>query len=79
MWKASLWSIYRDERDGAPLSQEVQNVSVDSKGRYNVLLGSTVNEGLPLELFKSGEPRWLGCGLIGQEEYWRIATLSNSR
>jgi hypothetical protein len=26
-------SIYRDEREGAPLWQEAQNVSVDSEGR----------------------------------------------
>jgi hypothetical protein len=53
-------SIYRDEREGAPLWQETQNVSVDSAGRYSVLLGATLNDGLPLELFTSGEPRWLG-------------------
>jgi Chaperone of endosialidase len=53
-------SIYRDEREGAPLWQETQNVSVDSEGRYNVLLGATLNDGLPMELFTSGEPRWLG-------------------
>jgi hypothetical protein len=53
-------SIYRDEHEGAPLWQEVQNVSFDSEGRYNVLLGATLNDGLPLDLFASGEARWLG-------------------
>ena len=53
-------SIYRDERGGSPLWQETQNVSLDSEGRYSVLMGSTLNEGLPVELFSSSEPRWLG-------------------
>jgi trimeric autotransporter adhesin len=53
-------SIYREEREGAALWQETQNVSVDSEGRYSLLLGTTQNDGLPLELFTAGEPRWLG-------------------
>ena len=62
-------SIYRDEREGAPLWQETQNVRVDSEGRYSVLLGATLNEGLPLELFTSGEPRaGSACGSTVQEK-----------
>src|SRR6202049_1407634 len=45
---------------GTALWQETQNLSVDSDGHYSVLLGATRTEGLPLELFASGEPRWLG-------------------
>ena len=52
--------IYRDEQGGAPLWQETQNVGLDAEGRYSVLLGSTLNDGLPAELFSTGEPRWLG-------------------
>ena len=63
-------SIYRDEREGAPLWQETQNVSVDSDGRYSLLLGATMNDGLPVEMFTSGEPRWLGVRFNrpGEEE-----------
>ena len=34
-------------------------VPLDKDGNYTVLLGSTGNEGMPLNLFTSAEPRWL--------------------
>ena len=55
-----MLSIYASETGDAPLWQETQNVSIDNDGHYSLLLGSTHNEGLPIELFASGEPRWLG-------------------
>jgi Chaperone of endosialidase len=71
-------SIYRDEREGAPLWQEAQNVSVDSEGRYSVLLGATLNDGVPLELFTSGEPRWLGVRFNRPGEVEQPRTLLTS-
>src|SRR5467141_3078144 len=53
-------AIYKDQEGGAALWVETQNVELDEQGRYTVLLGSTKSEGLPLELFTTGEPRWLG-------------------
>src|ERR1039457_992093 len=53
-------SIYRDEQGGVALWQETQNVNVDTEGRYTTLMGATLNDGMPLELFTGGEPRWLG-------------------
>jgi len=53
-------SIYRDEQGGSPLWQETQNVSADSAGRYSLLLGASASDGLPQDLFNSGEQRWLG-------------------
>ena len=53
------FAIYDSETGGTILWQELQTVTVDSQGRYSVLLGSMSTEGLPLELFASGEPRWL--------------------
>ena len=53
-------AIYAEEKGGAPLWEETQQVVVDSSGRYSVLLGATRPEGLPLDLFASGEARWLG-------------------
>ncbi|MBV9742635.1 MAG: hypothetical protein JO099_02635, partial [Acidobacteriia bacterium] len=53
-------SVYREEQGGTPLWQETQNVTIDADGRYTVLMGGTLNEGVPLDLFNSGEPRWLG-------------------
>jgi hypothetical protein len=53
-------AIYKEQDGGAALWVETQNVELDEQGRYTVLLGATKSEGLPLELFTSGEPRWLG-------------------
>jgi Chaperone of endosialidase len=71
-------SIYRDEREGAPLWQETQNVSVDSDGRYSVMLGATLNDGLPVELFTSGETRWLGVRFNRPGEVEQPRTLLTS-
>jgi hypothetical protein len=54
------FAIYKDQSDGAPLWLETQNVTADKKGNYTVQLGATKPDGLPLELFSSGEARWLG-------------------
>lgn len=53
-------AIYAEEKGGTPLWEETQQVAVDSNGRYSVLLGATRPDGLPLDLFASGEARWLG-------------------
>jgi Chaperone of endosialidase len=62
------FSIYAEETGGTPLWQETQSVAVDKQGRYSVLLGSTSVDGLPLELFATGEPRWLGKQVQRPEE-----------
>src|SRR5216684_4174836 len=54
------FAIYKEQEGGAALWLETQNVELDEQGRYTVLLGATKSEGLPLELFIAGEPRWLG-------------------
>jgi hypothetical protein len=54
------FAIYKEQEGGAALWLETQNVELDEQGRYTVLLGSTKREGLSLELFATGEPRWLG-------------------
>jgi hypothetical protein len=53
------FSIYRQQFDGTPLWSEIQNVQLDKDGRYTVLLGSTISEGMPVDLFTTPEPRWL--------------------
>ncbi len=55
-----ILAVYRDQTGGNPLWREIQNVEVDAEGHYSLLLGSTRNDGMPLDLFSSGEPRWLG-------------------
>src|SRR5690349_13964813 len=49
--ESAVLSIYVAETGGSALWQETQNVPVDSDGHYSLLLGSTRNEGLPIELF----------------------------
>jgi hypothetical protein len=54
------FALYKEQEGGTALWLETQSVELDEQGRYTVLLGATKNEGLPLELFAAGEPRWLG-------------------
>jgi hypothetical protein len=70
------FSIYKDQFEGAPLWLETQNVTADAKGNYNVQLGATKPAGLPLDLFSSGEARWLGVQVSGQAEQPRVFLLS---
>jgi len=64
--------LYRDQQSGAPLWMETQNVTADAKGNYVAQLGATRPEGLPLELFSTGEARWLGVQVAGQPEQPRV-------
>jgi hypothetical protein len=59
------FSIYKDQYEGAPLWIETQNVNASASGNYTVQLGATSAEGLPLDLFTSGEARWLGVRING--------------
>ncbi|HTZ95290.1 MAG TPA: hypothetical protein VMB18_02760, partial [Terriglobales bacterium] len=70
------FSIYSAQQGGSPLWMETQNVQPDTKGNYTVRLGATTSEGLPLDLFTSGEARWLGVRLDGGEEQPRVLLLS---
>src|SRR5208337_2529825 len=72
------FSIYAEQQGGATLWMETQNAALDAQGRYAVLLGSTQNAGLPLDLFATGEPRWLGAKLElpGEVEQPRVLLVS---
>jgi len=54
------FSLYQLQEGGSALWSESQQVQLDSQGHYSVLLGATMPEGLPLDLFTSGEALWLG-------------------
>lgn len=71
-------SVYRDQTGGTALWQEVQNVAVDAEGHYSLLMGATQNEGMPLDLFASGESRWLGAQFNrpGEVEQPRVLLVS---
>jgi hypothetical protein len=70
------FALYADQDGVSPLWLETQNVELNPQGRYTVLLGETSSEGLPLELFASGEARWLGIQVQGQPEQPRILLVS---
>jgi hypothetical protein len=71
-------AVYREEDGGDPLWQETQNAVVRQDGHYDVLLGSTTADGLPLDLFATGEPRWLGVRFdrSGEAEQPRVQLTS---
>ncbi len=70
------FALYKDQQGGAPLWLETQSVPVDGAGHYTVQLGGTMANGLPKELFVSGEARWLGVQREGQGEQPRVLLLS---
>jgi hypothetical protein len=72
------FSIYGDSSGGASLWQETQNVQLDSHGRYTVLLGASTSDGIPLDVFTSGEPRWIAAQVLlpGEEPQPRILLVS---
>src|SRR5581483_448046 len=67
-------SIYHDEIGGTPMWEETQNIAIGSGGRFNVLVGSSTADGLPVDLFTAGEPRWLGVRFhrTGEAEQPRV-------
>jgi hypothetical protein len=70
------FSLYKDSQGGAALWMETQNVRPNNSGHYSVMLGSATNQGLPFDLFVSGEARWLGVQTQGQSEQPRVLLLS---
>ena len=53
-------AVYREREGGVAVWQETQIVTMEADGRYSLLMGSTSSDGMPLEVFTSGEPRWIG-------------------
>ena len=72
----ATFAIYKEESGGSPLWLETQNVQADANGNYTIQLGATKPDGLPLDLFTSGEARWLGVTVNGAQEQPRILLLS---
>jgi hypothetical protein len=70
------FALYKDNQGGAPLWIETQNVPLDATGRYNVLLGATKAEGVPIELFTTGQAQWLGVRVENQPEQSRVLLVS---
>ena len=71
-----IFALYAEQTGGAPLWLETQNVTPDERGRYAIYLGANHANGLPLNLFTSGEARWLGVQPEGQPEQARVEVVS---
>jgi hypothetical protein len=73
-----MFSVYASQEGGTALWMETQNVELDAHGHYAVLLGSSQSAGMPLDLFTTGEPRWLGAKveLPGEVEQPRVLLVS---
>lgn len=67
------FTLYQ-EQEGTALWTEIQSAQLDSQGHYTVLLGAGSTEGLPLDLFASGNALWLGVQpeLSGATEQPRV-------
>ena len=58
--------IFKDQNGGEPLFKETQQVVPDSAGHYSVHLGASMTNGIPVDLFGSGEARWLEVQIAGE-------------
>ena len=72
------FSIYADQTGGPPLWQETQNVQLDPQGRYNVLVGSATTDGVPPDLFRTSDARWMAAQVLlpGEPEQPRVLMVS---
>ncbi len=70
------FALYTDQTGGAPLWLETQNVSLDANGRFTIYLGASHADGIPADLFASGQARWLGVQADGQAEQARVLLVS---
>ncbi len=70
------FQIYKDEVGGEALWTETQTVAVDSTGHYKAQLGATNPNGLPADLFATGEARWLEVQVTGEAPQPRVLLVS---
>jgi hypothetical protein len=70
------FSLYAQQSGDSALWMETQNVELDAKGVYAVLLGANTAAGLPEEMFRSGEARWLGIQPEREPEQPRVLLVS---
>jgi hypothetical protein len=54
------FAIYKQKIGGTAEWSETRNVTLDSEGRFSVLLGLEHPSGIPAEIFQNGESRWVG-------------------
>ncbi len=70
------FSLYSQESGGTPLWYESQTVNANAAGQYTTLLGAMTATGVPMDLFTSGQARWLGVAVRGLPEQSRVLLVS---
>jgi trimeric autotransporter adhesin len=70
------FSLHKSQDDHSALWIETQSVPLDANGKYQVLLGATEAEGIPMDLFLSGEAQWLAVQVEGKAEQPRVLLVS---
>ncbi len=70
------FAIYAEQEGGDPLWSETQNTLADANGHYSIVLGAATTGGFPVELFGTGQSRWLGVTIARQPEMPRILMAS---
>jgi hypothetical protein len=68
-------AIYEEPVGGTPLWVETVTAELDSRGRYQIVLGATT-DGVRVDLFTSGAARWLGVQVNSEEELPRMPLLA---
>ena len=74
--KIVTFLIYKGEQGGEPLFTETQTVTPDRSGQYKVQLGASLSNGIPIDLFASGEARWLEVQIAGEQPQPRVLLVS---
>ena len=73
---AITFALYTEQTGGEPLWTETQNVHTSLGGHYTVLLGAASHDGLPVDVFTSGQAHWIGVSVEGQAEQPRVLLVS---
>ncbi len=73
---AVTFLIFKDQSGGEPLFAETQAITPDSTGHYRIQLGATLPNGLPTDLFSTGEARWLEIQAAGHAPQSRVLMAS---
>jgi hypothetical protein len=73
---AITFLIFKGQEGSEPLFAETQAVTPDASGHYKVQLGATLANGLPADLFSTGEARWIEIQAAGQPHQPRVLMTS---
>jgi len=70
------FALYAAQTGGDPLWTEIQSISLDTTGKYSVILGSTTAVGVPASVFANGQARWIGVTLGSEQESARTVLVA---